>query len=187
MTEGSQRAELVERARVRGVKRSGAPLGAEGPVADHAVQGELAQVRHVGLLIVDEQAGSTFVADRNGNLVTGGIRGGIERNDPGELAVQKGNRHAVGARRPRAVADGDGDGRAADVPPQQPAMTGDGEEQAGRRVFPQLLAANALVEGLARQVDIEGRPSANQAAAGQQGDPGIAADRCDLRRERQRR
>ena len=28
---------------------------------------------------MDEQAGSTFVADRNGNLVTGGIRGGIER------------------------------------------------------------------------------------------------------------
>jgi len=136
---------------------------------------------------VDEQAGSTFVADRNGNLVTGGIRGGIERNDPGELAVQKGNRHAVGARRPRAVADGDGDGRAADVPPQQPAMTGDGEEQAGRRVLPQLLAADALVEGFARQVDIEGRPSANQAAACQQSDPGIAADRCNLRRERQRR
>jgi hypothetical protein len=42
VTEGSQRAELVEQARVRGVKRSGAPLGAEGPVADHAVQGELA-------------------------------------------------------------------------------------------------------------------------------------------------
>jgi hypothetical protein len=136
---------------------------------------------------VDEQAGGTFVADRNGNLVAGGVRGGIERNDPGELAVQIGDRHAIGARRPRAVADGDGDGRAADVPPQQPAMTGDGEEQAGRRVLPQLLAANALVEGLAGQVDIEGRPSAHQAAAGQQGDPGITADRGDLCREGQRR
>jgi len=136
---------------------------------------------------VDEQAGSTFVADRDGNLVAGGVRGGIERNDPGELAVQKGDRHAVGARRPRAVADRDGDGRAADVPPQQPAMTGDGEQQAGRRVLPQFLAADALVEGLARQVDIEGGPAANQIAAGQQGDAGITADRCDLRRERQRR
>jgi hypothetical protein len=136
---------------------------------------------------VDEQAGSTFVADRDGDLVAGGVRGGIERNDPGELAVQKGDRHAVGARRPRAVANGDGDGRAADVPPQQPAMTGDGEQQAGRRVLPQFLAADALVEGLARQVDIEGGPAANQIAAGQQGDPGITADRCDLRRERQRR
>jgi hypothetical protein len=187
VTEGSQRAELVEQAGMRGVKRSGAPLGAEGPVADHAVQGELAQVRHVGFLVVDEQAGSAFVADRNGNLVASGVRGGIKRNDPGELAVQIGDGHAVRARRPGAVADGDGDGRAADVPPQQPAMTGDGEEQAGWRVLPQFLAANALVEGLARQVDIEGRPSANQAAAGQQGDPGITADRCDLRRERQRR
>jgi len=136
---------------------------------------------------VDEQAGSAFVADRNENLVASGVRGGIKRNDPGELAVQVGDGHAIRARRPGAVADGDGDGRAADVPPQQPAMTGDGEEQAGWRVLPQFLAANALVEGLARQVDIEGRPSANQVAAGQQRDPGITADRCDLRRERQRR
>jgi hypothetical protein len=36
VTEGSQRAELVERARLRGVKRSGPPPGPEGPVLEPA-------------------------------------------------------------------------------------------------------------------------------------------------------
>src|SRR5580698_2500580 len=165
-TEGSQRAELVEGARVRRVERSRPSLGAEGPVADLAVQGELTQVRHVRLLVVDEQAGGTVVADRNRELVGRDVRAGIERHDPGEFAVQEGDRHAVGTGRPRAVAEGDGHGRAADVPPQQPAVAGDGQQQAGRRVLAQFLAAHPLIERPAGQVDIDGGPAADQATAG---------------------
>lgn len=61
--EGPQRAELIERARMRGAERPGASLGAEGPVTDHPLQSELMQVSHVGLLLVDEQAVGAFAAD----------------------------------------------------------------------------------------------------------------------------
>jgi len=48
---------------MRGAGRPGASPGAEGPVTDHALQGELIRVSHVGLLLVDEQAVGAFAAD----------------------------------------------------------------------------------------------------------------------------
>jgi hypothetical protein len=52
------------------VERPGAPLDAVGPVADGAVQGELAQVRQAGVLVVDEQAGGAVVGGRDWNLIS---------------------------------------------------------------------------------------------------------------------
>jgi len=64
------------------VKRPGAPLDAEGSVEDRAVQSELPQDRHAGILVVSEQAGGPVVGSRDRDLVCRDVGGGIERQYP---------------------------------------------------------------------------------------------------------
>jgi hypothetical protein len=153
-----------------------------------ALEAELAQVGHPGGLLVDQQAGGTVgKAGLQRDLI------GVQQHIAGDgdhadqpVVVHAGDGHPVRAGdRPQAVG-GQAHHGPADVPPQQAAVTGQPEQEPGRRVLAQLLGADGPVEPFPVVLDGHGGPASRLRPSGQQGHPIVSQDRADLADQRER-
>jgi hypothetical protein len=164
-----------------------APLDAQPARDQLALEAELAQVGQPGGLLVDQQAsGAVGKAGLQRDLV--GVKlhvAGYGDHADQPVMVDAGDGHPVGAGdRPQAVG-GQADHGPADVPPQQAAVTGQPEQEPGRRVLAQLLGPNRLVEPFPVVLDGHAGPAPRFSPAGQQRHPLVPQDRADLAHQRE--
>jgi len=165
-----------------------APLDAQPARDQLALEAELAQVGHPGGLLVDQQAGGTIrKAGLQRDLV------GVKQHVAGDgdhadqpVTVDAGDGHPVRAGDRLQAVGGQADHGPADVPPQQAAVTGQPEQEPGRRVLAHLLGADCPVEPFPVVLDGHGGPASRLRPSGQQGHPIVPQDRADLADQRER-